>query len=344
MYPGLTVTQILSKAGHDVLWVGTAEGIEANLVQREGLPFESIQAAGVHGVSLKKLPGNLLKLWKGYQDSKAILKRFKPDALLFTGGFVAVPMAFAGRHIPSLLYVPDIEPGLALKTLGRFAKKIAITTEDTKMYYKSSDKLVVTGYPLREELKQWTKAKALDYFQFDPAIPTILFMGGSTGARSINNAVIDNSERLVEKYQVIHLVGHLDWEIVSTATQKLGARYQAFPYLHEVGAAMAAADLVVSRAGASALGEYPYFGLPAVLVPYPYAWRYQKVNADYLIEHGAAVLLEDQNLMSDLWKTVDGLMQDPAKLTAMSNAMQSLRHPQAAESIAALLYEIAEAA
>ena len=344
MYPGLTVTQILSNAGHDVLWVGTAEGIEANLVQREGLPFESIQAAGVHGVSLKKLPGNLLKLWKGYQDSKAILKRFKPDALLFTGGFVAVPMAFAGRHIPSLLYVPDIEPGLALKTLGRFAKKIAITTEDTKMYYKSSDKLVVTGYPLREELKQWTKAKALDYFQFDPAIPTILFMGGSTGARSINNAVIDNAERLVEEYQVIHLVGHLDWEIVSTATQKLGARYQAFPYLHEVGAAMAAADLVVSRAGASALGEYPYFGLPAVLVPYPYAWRYQKVNADYLIEHGAAVLLEDQNLMSDLWKTVDGLMQDPAKLTAMSNAMRSLRHPQAAESIAALLYEMAEAA
>ncbi len=342
MYPGLTVTQILSNAGHELLWVGTAQGIEAGLVQREGLPFESIQAAGVHGVSLKKLPGNLLKLWKGYQDSKAILKRFKPDAMLFTGGFVAVPMAFAGRHIPSLLYVPDIEPGLALKTLGRFAKKIAITTEDTKMYYKSSDKLVLTGYPLREELKQWTKAKALEYFQFDPAIPTILFMGGSTGARSINNAVIDNVERLVEKYQVIHLVGHLDWEIVSTATRKLGARYQAFPYLHEVGAAMAAADLVVSRAGASALGEYPYFGLPAVLVPYPHAWRYQKVNADYLVERGAAVLLEDQNLMSQLWKTVESLMQDPIKLSSMSQAMRALRHPQAAESIAELLYEMAE--
>ena len=341
MYPGLTVTQILSKAGHELLWVGTADGIEAKLVQREGLPFESIQAAGVHGVSLKKLPGNLLKLWKGYQDSIAILKRFKPDALLFTGGFVAVPMAFAGKHIPALLYVPDIEPGLALKTLGRFAKKIAITTEDTKMYYKSSDKLVTTGYPLREELKQWTKAKALEYFQFDPAVPTILFMGGSTGARSINNAVIDNVERLVEKYQVIHLVGHLDWEIVSTATRKLGARYQAFPYLHEVGAAMAAADLVVSRAGASALGEYPYFGLPAVLVPYPYAWRYQKVNADYLVDRGAAILLEDQKLMSDLWQTVEGLMQDPAKLLGMSNAMRALRHPEAAQNIAELLYEMA---
>ena len=343
MYPGLTVTEILSKAGHELLWVGTADGIEAKLVQRAGLPFESIQAAGVHGVSLKKLPGNLWKLWKGYQDSKAILKRFKPDAMLFTGGFVAVPMAIAGRHIPSLLYVPDIEPGLALKTLGRFAKKIAITTEDTKMYYKSSDKLVMTGYPLREDLKQWDKTEALDYFHFDPSIPTVLFMGGSTGARSINNAVIDNAERLIEKYQVIHLVGHLDWEIVSSATQNLGPRYQAFPYLHEIGAAMAAADLVVSRSGASALGEYPFFGLPAVLVPYPYAWRYQKVNADYLVERGAAILLEDQNLMSDLWQTVDTLMQDPGELTRMAAAMRALRHPNAAESIAQLLYGMAEA-
>ncbi len=342
MYPALTVTEILSKAGHDVLWVGTADGIEAKLVQRAGIPFESIQAAGVHGVSIKKLPGNLLKLWKGYRESKAILKRFKPDVLLFTGGFVAVPMAYAGRRVPSLLYVPDIEPGLALKTLGRFAKKIAITTEDTKMFYKSSDQLVITGYPLREELKQWNKADALDYFHFDPAIPTILFMGGSTGARSINYAVIAIAEKLVEKYQVIHLVGHLDWEKVSKETQNLGSRYQAFPYLHEVGAAMAAADLVVSRAGASALGEYPYFGIPAVLVPYPYAWRYQKVNADYLVDHGAAVLLEDQRLMPDLLQTVENLMANPHLLESMADAMSSLTHPNAAENIAELLYEMAD--
>lgn len=341
MYPALTVTEILSKAGHDVLWVGTADGIEAKLVQRAGIPFESIQAAGVHGVSIKKLPGNLLKLWKGYRESKAILKRFKPDVLLFTGGFVAVPMAYAGRRVPSLLYVPDIEPGLALKTLGRFAKKIAITTEDTKMFYKSSDQLVITGYPLREELKQWNKADALDYFHFDPAIPTILFMGGSTGARSINYAVIAIAEKLVEKYQVIHLVGHLDWEKVSKETQNLGSRYQAFPYLHEVGAAMAAADLVVSRAGASALGEYPYFGIPAVLVPYPYAWRYQKVNADYLVDQGAAILLEDQRLMPDLLQTVESLMSNPQLLESMADAMSSLTHPNAAENIAELLYEMA---
>lgn len=210
------------------------------------------------------------------------------------------------------------------------------------MFYKSSDQLVITGYPLREELKQWNKADALDYFHFDPAIPTILFMGGSTGARSINYAVIAIAEQLVEKYQVIHLVGHLDWEKVSKETQNLGSRYQAFPYLHEVGTAMAAADLVVSRAGASALGEYPYFGIPAVLVPYPYAWRYQKVNADYLVDHGAAVLLEDQRLMPDLLQTVENLMANPQLLESMANAMSSLTHPNAAENIAELLYEMAD--
>ncbi len=343
MYPALTVIQKLNKAGHDILWVGTAEGIEAKLVQREGIAYESIQAAGVHGVSLKKLPGNLLKLWKGYKQSKAILKRFNPDVLFFTGGFVAVPMALAGRKLPSLLYVPDIEPGLALKTLGRFASKIAITVEDTKMFYKTSDKLIFTGYPLRDELMQWRKVEALNYFGFNHNVPTLLFMGGSTGARSINQAVLNIVEKLTEKYQVIHLTGHLDWETVSKATLHLNSRYQAFPYLHEVGAAMAAADLVISRSGASALGEYPYFGLPAILVPYPYAWRYQKVNADYLVERGAAVLLEDQRLIPDLWQTINDLMQDPNTLQSMSLAMKSLTHPQAADNIAELLFEMAEA-
>lgn len=209
------------------------------------------------------------------------------------------------------------------------------------MFYKSSDNLVVTGYPLRDDLKQWTKAEALEYFHFDPNLPTLLFMGGSTGARSINNAVITIADELIKKYQVIHLVGHLDWETVSSATKNLGPRYQAFPYLHEVGAAMAAADLVISRSGASALGEYPYFGLPAVLVPYPYAWRYQKVNADYLVDRGAAILLEDQRLMPDLLRTIESLTQNPNQLDQMSQAMRSLSNPNAAENIAELLYEMA---
>jgi len=325
-----------------VLWVGSEGGMEAELIARANLPYRGIRAAGVHGVSLRQLPGNLVKLWQGYKQSKQILKEYKPDMMMFTGGYVAIPMALAGLKIRTLLFVPDIEPGMALKTLARFSDKIAISVEDSRRFFSKKEKIEVTGYPLRQDLMKWTKADALAYFGFSSEKPVILVTGGSSGARSINKAVIAILGDLLKRYQMIHLTGHLDWETVKAATANLPQSYQAFPYLHEMGAAYAAADLVISRAGASVLGEYPFFGLPAILVPYPYAWRYQKVNADYLVEREAAVLLEDQYLQSQLLPLIDKLVQDQARLQHMQRAMKALSQPQAAEQIAHLLYEMAE--
>jgi UDP-N-acetylglucosamine--N-acetylmuramyl-(pentapeptide) pyrophosphoryl-undecaprenol N-acetylglucosamine transferase len=283
-----------------------------------------------------------VKLWQGYRQAKQILKDYKPDVILFTGGYVAIPMALAGLKVRTLLFVPDIEPGLALKTLARFSDKIAVSVDDSRRFFSKKEKIKVTGYPLRQDLMKWTKADALAYFGFTSKKPVILFTGGSSGARSINKAVVAILSELLKRYQVIHLTGHLDWETVRAATSNLPQSYQAFPYLHEMGAAYAAADLVVSRAGASVLGEYPFFGLPAILVPYPYAWRYQKVNADYLVERKAAVLLEDQYLQSQLLTQIDTLLDDQARLQHMQRAMKALAQPQAAERIASLLYEMAE--
>ncbi len=112
--------------------------MEAELVKKAGLPYTAIPAAGVHGVGLRALPGNILRLARGVLASRRILKEFQPEVLLFTGGYLAVPMALAGRHIPSLLYVPDIEPGLALKTLSRFASTIALTAEPSRTFFKHS--------------------------------------------------------------------------------------------------------------------------------------------------------------------------------------------------------------
>ena len=135
--------------------------------------------------------------------------------------------------------------------------------------------------------------------------PVLLVTGGSRGARSINQAVLQHLPFLLELAQVIHISGQLDWPTVETAANSLSGTnrrdYHAFPYLHEeMGAALAVADLVLSRAGASSLGEYPLLGLPAVLVPYPHAWRYQKVNADYLASRGAAIVLDDSRLNEEL--------------------------------------------
>ena len=320
--------------------------METQLVERSGIPFTTIPAAGVHGISLRTLPRNLWQLSRGVLASRQILREFKPDVLFFTGGYVAVPMALAGWKVPSLLYVPDIEPGLALKTLARFADKIAITAEDSRRYFtrsgtgpgKRPEHITLTGYPVRTELAQWTRQTARKELNLKEGSPVLLVLGGSKGARSINTAILANLPALVEVAQIVHITGELDWPNVEEKSKELStsqaARYHAFPYLHEqMGAALAAADLAVSRAGASTLGEYPLFGLPAILVPYPYAWRYQKVNAGYLVRHAGAVLLEDEKLSDQLLPTIKDLLNQPQKLASMRSAMQKLSHPDAATQI-----------
>ncbi|MBI5955237.1 MAG: undecaprenyldiphospho-muramoylpentapeptide beta-N-acetylglucosaminyltransferase [Chloroflexi bacterium] len=347
VYPALAVHSALTsqQPRTDVLWVGGEGGMEEELVKRAGIPYRSIPAAGVHGVGLRALPGNVAKLARGVLASRRILREFKPHALFFTGGFVAAPMAVAGMNIPTALYVPDIEPGLALKFLSRFADVITVTADDSRKFFPRSKRIVLTGYPLRADLSNWSRDQAFSHFGLDASLPTLLVTGGSKGARSINMALLKNLRELLGVAQIIHITGSLDWEVVGKSAQELPAqlksRYHIMPYLHEMGAALAAADLVLSRAGASTLGEYPLFGLPAVLVPYPYAWRYQKVNADYLAERNAAVVLQDESLNEKLLEVLKDLLLDKNKLETMRVAARKLSHPDAAAMIASQLLELA---
>ncbi len=320
--------------------------MEARLVERAGIPFKTIPAAGLHGVAIRRLPGNLAAILRGIKIASVILKEFKPDVLFFTGGFVAVPVALAGRKIPTLLYVPDIEPGLALKVLAYFARCITVTSEESKKYFSSKANIIVTGYPIRDELGQWDKNTARKQFGIQEGRPIILVFGGSKGAHSLNEALLVHLSNLLAHTDVIHISGDLDWPEVQayqkTLEKNLAEHYHAYQYLHEeMGAALTAADLVVSRAGASILGEFPHFGLPAILVPYPYAWRYQKVNAESLAKQGAAVMIEDSKLKSGLFLTIEKLLENPEKLEAMRAAMHGLRSEDASGKIAAQLFKLA---
>ena len=347
MYPALAVHSALTAKVTDVdtLWVGGEGGMEGSLVKRQGITFKSIPAAGVHGVGLITMPRNLTMLGRGVFAARRILNEFKPDVLFFTGGYVAVPVALAGRSIPTLLFAPDIEPGLALKSLTRFADVIAVTTDQSQKFFNK--KVLETGYPLRADLALWDRQTATQHLGISGERPVVLVFGGSKGARSINFAVMNNVRELLARFEIIHLSGELDWQMVRHTREQLpmelAARYHALPYLHDMGAALAAADLVVSRAGASTLGEFPLFGLPAVLVPYPHAWRYQKVNADYLASRGAAVIMEDHRLNDDLLSTLNVLFENKNKLKSMRAAMFELSHPRAAEKIAGVLITLAGA-
>ncbi|HSM72811.1 MAG TPA: UDP-N-acetylglucosamine--N-acetylmuramyl-(pentapeptide) pyrophosphoryl-undecaprenol N-acetylglucosamine transferase, partial [Anaerolineales bacterium] len=148
MYPALAVHNALAsrKLDMDTLWVGGEGGMEESLVKRRGIPYKSIPSAGLHGVGLSAMPRNIAKIVRGVIAARRIVNEFKPDVLFFTGGYVAVPMALAGWFVPTLLYVPDIEPGMALKSLARFSDVITVTTDLSQRFFNK--KVITTGYPL----------------------------------------------------------------------------------------------------------------------------------------------------------------------------------------------------
>ncbi len=329
----------------EVLWVGGAGGMEADLVKREGVRFEAIPAAGLHGVGLRALPGNLWQLSRGFLASRRILRKFQPQVIFLTGGYVAAPMAVAARQaqqVKSLLYIPDIEPGQAIQMIARFCDCLALTVEESGLFFPKHPKKIVTGYPLRPDLHRWSVAEARSFFALQDQLPVLMVFGGSRGARSINQALAGVLPELLKEMQIIHITGKLDWQMMEEVRQGLTTeqlnRYRPYPYLYdEIGAAMQLADLAVTRAGASTLGELPVFGLPAILVPYPYAWHYQRVNASYLVRHGAASILEDAQLKDELARKVLELMHDHTKRKQMAKAMRLLAQPEAAARIADLI-------
>jgi UDP-N-acetylglucosamine--N-acetylmuramyl-(pentapeptide) pyrophosphoryl-undecaprenol N-acetylglucosamine transferase len=325
--------------------------MEQSLVERAGLKIELIPVAGVRGKNPVAMAASLWTISRGYRHSQEILRRFQPDVLFITGGYVCVPVTLAAWRlgIPVVIYLPDLEPGLAIKFLARFAAKVAISTVETAQFFKPG-LTVVTGYPVRAELNaaagdERRKATARQRLGLTGEGPVLLVFGGSRGARSINRAVADQIESYLEVCEVIHSSGELDADWVQARRAKLSpqlqARYHVWTYLHEeMTTALLAADLVVSRAGASILGEYPIIGLPAILAPYPYAGTHQALNAAYLVRHQAAVVVNDADLNRDLKETVINLITNKKRLQKMSRAGKDLAKPDAAEDLARVILEV----
>ncbi len=341
VYPALaTIAALGSKA--DVLWLGGMGGMEADLVPRAGIRFEAVPAAGVHGVDLRSLPRNVVALTRGFAAARRVLRRFRPEAMLLTGGYVGIPAALAGWGIPKVLYVPDIEPALAARVIARLADVVAVTAEDSPKYYPRRTRVVVTGYPTRPDLTPSPKPQARQRLGLSADGPVVVVLGGSRGAHSINESLWTGLERLLAAAQVVHLTGQADFakavRVRDGLAQPQHARYFPVAYLHEeMASAYAAADLAIGRAGASTLGELPLFGLPAILAPYPHAWRYQHVNADFLAQRSAAVVVADERLRSDLVPTALALLSDPGRLAAMSSAARRQATSDSAQRIAQLV-------
>jgi UDP-N-acetylglucosamine--N-acetylmuramyl-(pentapeptide) pyrophosphoryl-undecaprenol N-acetylglucosamine transferase len=331
--------------------VGVASGVEASLAGRAGIPFQAIASGQLRGVAPWVAARNAVRVAQGARQAGRVLAGFRPDAVFVTGGFVAGPVVWAAWRagVPVLIYLPDMEPGLAIRRLSRFARKVAVSFPEVAAYFP--DKAVVTGYPVRQEilLAGADKANARRQLGLDDDEPVLLVFGGSHGARSINQALSAALPDLLPRCQVVHVTGTLDWpeaqKRVQHLPEALAGRYHPYAYLHEeMAPALAAADLAVTRAGASTLGEFPALGLPSILVPYPYSGQHQEVNADFMVGQGAAIKLADGDLTSRLLPTVLGLLDDRSVLAAMQAAASGLARPRAAQAIAEEIRQLARTA
>lgn len=333
-----------------MLYVGTAGGLEASIVPRAGIPLRTVQAAAMRGLSPLRMLVNGVASLKGVAQAWRILRDFRPDVVLATGGYASVPVVVAAwlQHCPVLVYLPDAQPGLAVRFLSRLARRVAVSFETAQAYF-DPDKTVVTGYPVRPALfgGRESRPSASQGLGLVTGAKILLVLGGSRGAHSINLAINEGLEKLLDLAQIIHVAGEDDNIWLQERRDKLPAqlreRYHLYAYLHEeMVPALLSADLAVARAGAATMGEFAAAGLPSILVPYPHAGQHQEANADFLANHGAALKVLDGSLATgSLLQAIEALLCDEDALRSMSEHAYQLARPDAAHAIAQQLASLA---
>jgi UDP-N-acetylglucosamine--N-acetylmuramyl-(pentapeptide) pyrophosphoryl-undecaprenol N-acetylglucosamine transferase len=308
-----------------MLYVGVRGRLDDSIVGKAGLPFAAVRAGPLRvGSPLGALRG-IADLALGSLQAWRLLGRYQPDAVFATGGYGSVPVGVAARLRcrPLLVYLPDIRPGWAVRLLSRLATHIAATNEQA-LAELPAGKAVAVGYPVRQRFWAASREEARGQLGLPADEDVLLVSGASQGAHSLNLAVAEQLDELLDVCHVLHLAGRVDETELRARREALPeaerARYHVFGYLEEMADAMAAADLAVLRAGASVLGELPASGLPAE-------------------DQGAAVVLENDRL-ERLNEVVRELLSDDARRRAMGEAARRLAQPEAAGRIARMLRDV----
>jgi len=331
--PALAIANELKKTyGSEVLFIGTARGIENRLVRAAGYPLKLVRVGALKNVSLMTRARTALDLPRAVWDAAGMLNEFAPDVVIGVGGYASGPamLAAVAKHIPTLAFEPNVVPGFANKIVARFVSAAAVHFEETAKYFRHAE---VTGVPVRHA-----------FFEIPPkrgGVPTLLVFGGSQGAHAINEAMkrcLPELRRQAPGIHIIHQTGERDYNDALAAYKSLGDSAEVSKFIEDMPAAFARADLVVCRSGASTVAEITAAGKPAIFVPFPRAADdHQTVNALALERAGAAILVEESKL-EGVWlaETITTLLGDAQRLARMSEAARELAHPNAARDIAAL--------
>jgi UDP-N-acetylglucosamine--N-acetylmuramyl-(pentapeptide) pyrophosphoryl-undecaprenol N-acetylglucosamine transferase len=336
--PALAMAQQLNRQfAAEILFIGTARGIETRLVPQAGFALELIQVGALKNVSLMTRVKTMFDLPRAIAASSRMLTEFDPEVVIGVGGYASGPAMVAAirRRLPTLAFEPNVVPGFANRMIARWVSAAAVHFEETCRYFPHCQ---VTGVPVR--------AAFFDMPVKAGGTPTLLVFGGSQGARAINQAMIESLPGLRAKVPGIHIIhqtGQRDYDRVLAAYEQSGISGEVHKFIDDMPETFGRADLLVCRSGASTVAEIAAAGKPAIFVPFPAAADdHQNVNARALERSGAAVVVEESNLgAAYLVETIAALIGDGSRLRSMSAAAKSLAHPKAVEEIAEMVLQLA---
>ncbi len=338
--PNIALIPTLEKDGHTVIYIGTKNGIERELVEKTGVKYFPISAGKLRRYISAENIKDIFRVFKGYREAKGIIKAEKPDIVFSKGGFVTVPVVYAASslNIPVVIHESDMTPGLANKLCIKKAKKICVSFETTKENIKA-DKCVLTGLPVRNELFCGSREKGLDFLKFDGKKQVLMIIGGSLGAQAVNEAVDNELDGLLDMFDIAHIRGK--GKLNPACDSKPG--YRQFEYLaEELTDVMAAADAVLSRAGANVIFELLALKKPMLLVPLPIdsSRGDQILNAEHFRSKGFAHVIEQSSLKNGTLKAALGeLLKDADNMRA---AMSQSNMNNGAKNVIDVIYSVME--
>ena len=341
LFPGIAVAEEFRGRGlaGEILFVGTVHGIEARVIPREGYAIKFVRAEGLVGKSFFRKVKALAVFLVSIFDSFRIIRVVRPTLVIGVGGYASVGMLLSAhiKGIPTMILEQNSVPGFANKFLGRFVDAIAVTYQESIGYFPN-EKTFLTGNPVRKHILHKDQLKADELFRFDKKLFTVFISGGSLGASSINNSIIEALNYLLDlrqNIQFLHQTGEKDREKVTDAYRRLGFKGIVVPFIYQMAEAYTVADMVICRAGATTLAEITAIGKSTVLIPYPHAAsNHQEYNARKLEDMGAARVILDKSLTGELLADcIRGLYDDEHARREMQNASAMFGRIDAAEKV-----------
>ena len=342
--PAISVADYMKEKNEDfeALFIGTKKGLETKLVPSAGYKIKYIDICGFDRKHLLKNVSVLYKLQKSRLDCKKILKKFKPDAVVCTGGYVSGPVLMAAHKlgIPSIIHEQNVYPGLTVRGSEKYVNYVAVSFDETVSLMKNKEKCVVTGNPIRPEILKADKETARGELELSDK-PFVLVFGGSLGAEKINNTMLGVIKKLsrTNGFTLLFGTGDRNYQRVMSKIKEEGIELsddiKVVPYINNMSSVMAAADVVVSRAGAITVSEICALSKPSILIPSPNVVRnHQEQNARELEKQSAAVVITEDILTDDLlYNKIAELTKDKSQLLAMSKNAKKMAKINALEEI-----------